>query len=99
MATTPATSDAAIVLEMPCPEDAMRERAGLMERAASAGAPRARGGGPAAAHAAPSAEDARRGRAAPRAPLPAPRSVAGGSWPLSRPGRGPPLIGCAAGRK
>lgn len=70
--------------EMPCPEDAVRERAGLLERAASAGAPRARAGGPAAAHAAPSAEDARRGR-----PAPAPRSVAGGSWPLSRPGRGP----------
>ena len=29
--------------EMPCPEDAMRERTGLMEKVASAGAPRTRG--------------------------------------------------------
>ena len=46
----------------------MRERTGLMEKVASAGAPRTRGGGPAAAHAASSAEDARRSRPAPRAP-------------------------------
>lgn len=74
------------------------ERAGLMERAASAGAPRARG-----QWASRRTRSLGRGRPeGPRRPSrPAPRApqrrrrLPG----RSRPGRGPPLIGCAAGRK
>ncbi|CAI9152895.1 unnamed protein product [Rangifer tarandus platyrhynchus] len=80
--------------KMPYPEDAMRQRTGLMERVASEDAPRTQGGGSAAAHAASSAEDAQRSRPAHPAPTMSP-AAPGHSV---RPGA-PPLIGCAAGRK
>lgn len=70
--------------EMPCPEDAMRQRTGVMERVASEDAPRTQGGGSAAAHAASSAEDAQRSHPPPTPPPQRRRRLL-----ATRPGRGP----------